>query len=96
MPDPSSEAAGGSDAPFDFPCRFPIKAMGRAEDGFEAVVLEIVRRHAPDLDADALTVRPSSGGRWLAVTVTIEAESRAQLDAIYRDLSDHARVVWAL
>lgn len=96
MPDPLSDPGAGPGSPFDFPCRFPIKIIGRAGDGFEAVVLDIVRRHAPGLDADSLTVRASSGGKWLAVTVTIEAESRAQLDAIYRELSGHERVVWAI
>ena len=96
MSDLPSDPITGPDDLFDFPCQFPIKAMGRAGGGFEAVVLEIVRRHAPSLSADALSVRPSSGGKWLAVTVTIEAESRAQLDAIYRDLSDHELVVWAI
>jgi putative lipoic acid-binding regulatory protein len=84
------------DSLIEFPCRFPIKAMGRAEPDFESLVVEIVGRHAPGLDAAAVTLRPSSGGRWLAVTVVIEAESRAQLDAIYRDLSGHERVAWAL
>ena len=30
----------------EFPCAFPIKAMGRAEADFEALVVQIVRRHA--------------------------------------------------
>lgn len=79
-----------------FPCRFPIKAMGRADADMEAIVVEIVGRHAPGFDAAAVRVRASSGGKWLAVTVTIEAESRAQLDAIYQDLTAHESVVWAL
>jgi uncharacterized protein len=79
-----------------FPCRFPIKAMGRADGDVEAIVVEIVRRHAPGFEAAAVRVRASSGGKWVAVTVTIEAQSRAQLDAIYRDLSAHDSVVWAL
>jgi uncharacterized protein len=79
-----------------FPCRFPIKAMGRADCDVEAIVVEIVRRHAPGFEAAAVRVRASSGGKWVAVTVTIEAQSRAQLDAIYRDLSAHDSVVWAL
>jgi putative lipoic acid-binding regulatory protein len=41
-------------------------------------------------------VRDSSGGKWISVTLTIQATSKAQLDAIYRDLTDHQRVVWAL
>jgi len=79
-----------------FPCRFPIKAMGPADADMEAIVLEIVGRHAPGLDVTATRVRASSGGKWVAVTVVIEAESRAQLDAIYQDLTAHESVVWAL
>ncbi|MGE5153685.1 MAG: YbeD family protein [Bdellovibrio bacteriovorus] len=80
----------------EFPCRFPIKAMGRADGDITAVVVEIVRRHAPGFDAATLAVRASSGGKWLAVTATIEAQSRAQLDAIYQELTAHESVVWAL
>jgi putative lipoic acid-binding regulatory protein len=82
--------------PMEFPCRFPIKAMGPAHADMAAIVLEIVGRHAPGLDPTATQVRTSSGGKWLAVTVVIEAESRAQLDAIYQDLTAHESVVWAL
>ncbi len=91
-----SDAETGQTSPFDFPCRFPIKAVGRADAGFETLVVEMVRRHAQGIGADAVSVRGSSGGKWLSVTVTIEAESRAQLDAIYRDLSAHELVVWAI
>ena len=90
------EQAAAGDALFDFPCRFPIKATGRADGDFAAVVVEIVRRHAPGFDDSAVTSRASSGGKWLAVTVTIEAQSKAQLDAIYQELTDHPGVVWAL
>lgn len=80
----------------EFPCRFPIKAMGRAEPGFDSLVVEIVRRHAPDLREGAVISRPSKGGNWVSVTVTIEASSKAQLDAIYQALSDHDKIVMAL
>ncbi|GAB0147881.1 MULTISPECIES: YbeD family protein [Marichromatium] len=80
----------------EFPCRFPIKAMGRASDDFQTLVVDIVERHAPGVEATAISARPSNGGKWLAVTVTIEAHSKAQLDAIYAELTAHERVVWAL
>ena len=80
----------------DFPCAFPIKAMGRADADIAGVVVEIVRRHAPGLDETRVTLRPSSGGKWVAVTLTIEATSKAQLDAIYTDLTAHEQIVWAL
>lgn len=80
----------------EFPCAFPIKSMGRAGDGFEGLVMDIVRRHAPDLDEGQVKVRESRGGKWVSVTLIIQAESQDQLDAIYRELSGHERVVWAL
>jgi putative lipoic acid-binding regulatory protein len=84
------------DTLFDFPCDFPIKAMGQASDGFEAVVLEIVQKHAPDLGEGAVRTRTSRNGRYLAITVTIRARDKQQLDAIYADLSAHRDVLMAL
>ena len=85
-----------NDSVFSFPCDFPIKAMGHARGNFEITVLEIVRRHAPDLTEDAFKSRPSSNGKYLSVTVTIRAESRKQLDAIYMDLTACEHVLMAL
>lgn len=85
-----------SDSPFDFPCRFPIKIFGRGTDDFQHLVVSLIARHVPEtLDID-VSVRESRAGRYQAVSVTIEAESRAQLDAIYRDLSGHERVLMVL
>lgn len=82
--------------PFTYPCLFPIKVMGYWAEDFDAFVVQIVRRHVPDLAEAAITSRVSRGGRYIAVTVTIEAQSQAQVDAIYRDLSGERRVVMAL
>lgn len=79
-----------------FPCLFPIKAVGKADGDFESLVVQIVARHAPGLDRTTVRVRGSSGGNWVSVTLTIEATSKAQLDAIYRDLTAQSEVVWAL
>lgn len=79
-----------------FPCDFPIKAMGKDADGFAPSVVELVRRHAPDLRADAIATRPSRDGRYVSVTVTVQAQNQAQLDAIYRDLSSCEAVLMAL
>ena len=75
------------DALLRFPCAFPVKVMGRATPGFAARVAGVVRRHAPDLGEDAVSVRDSRAGRYVAVTVVVAAQSREQLDAIYRDLT---------
>ncbi|MGB5831049.1 MAG: DUF493 domain-containing protein [Thiohalocapsa sp.] len=70
--------------------------MGRADSRLDSVVLEILRRHAPDFDGGTLETRASSGGKWLAVTARVEASSKAQLDAIYHELTAHELVVYAL
>jgi len=80
----------------EFPCQFPIKAMGRVDIELDLLVIEIIRRHAPDFDHQAIKMRPSKDGNFLAITITIEATSKKQLDAIYQDLSDHPHVLVAL
>jgi putative lipoic acid-binding regulatory protein len=79
-----------------FPCQFPIKVMGKTSSELDLLVVEIVRRHAPDLHEGAVTTRPSKDGNYLAVTILIEATSKQQLDAIYQDLTDHPHVLMAL
>lgn len=80
----------------EFPCEFSIKAMGKCEADFDTQVVSIIRQHVPDLPESAVKSRTSKGGKWLAVTVTIQATSKDQLDAIYRALSSHEKVVMAL
>ncbi len=71
---------------FEFPCMFPIKAMGKNTPNLRGVVIEIVRFHVETLTEDAVKLRESKGGKFVSVTVHIEAQSKAQLDAIYMDL----------
>jgi putative lipoic acid-binding regulatory protein len=80
----------------EFPCSFAIKAMGLAEDDFDALVVSLVRQHVDDLGGEAVSSKPSSAGKYLSVTVTIEAQNREQLDNIYRSLHAHERVLMAL
>lgn len=75
------------DSLLDFPCTFPIKAMGRSDSGFEATALAIVRRHVPGFDTRAMRSVASRQGNYLSVTFSIEATSREQLDNLYRELS---------
>ena len=69
-----------------FPCRYPVKVMGEAADGFEQDVLAIFQRHAPATSVDDMAARPSAKGNYLALTVTIEATGLEQLEALFADL----------
>ncbi len=79
-----------------YPCRLRVKAMGLDEDNFDALVVEIIRRHCPDIGEAAVSLKPSKNGKYVSVNVDIEARSREHLDAIYDDLTAHERVLMRL
>jgi putative lipoic acid-binding regulatory protein len=81
-----------ADSLFEFPCDFPLKVMGPRHEGFTAAVIEVVQRHAPEFDAATMETRDSRQGSYLSLTCTIRAESRQQLDALYRELTSHPLV----
>lgn len=72
-----------------FPADFPIKVMGEMRDDFAHTVVEIVLRHAPDFRPETVELRASSSGNYLSVTCTVRATSKAQLDALYREVTAH-------
>ncbi|MBL1141828.1 MAG: DUF493 domain-containing protein [Proteobacteria bacterium] len=84
------------DTIMEFPCQFPIKAMGKAEEGFDILVVGIIRKHVADLTENAVKSRPSKEGKFVSVTVTVVAENKQQLDNIYIELTAHEKVLWAL
>jgi len=81
---------------FEFPCRFPIKAMGRQSDEFESVVTRIVCAHAELWPDEPVRSVPSKAGNFLSITAVIEARSKQQLDRIYQALTDCEQVLMAL
>ena len=75
-----------------FPTSFPVKVMGKAQDGFVNAVTELAKQFDPTYDASTVELRTSEGGNYLGVTVTITATSREQLDNLYRALTSHPMV----
>lgn len=80
----------------EFPCRFPIKMMGRDTPEFRALARTLVEKHAGAIADDAVQATQSSAGTFVSVTVTITATSQSQLDAIYQDATDNDDVLFAL
>lgn len=80
----------------DFPCDYPVKAMGHSSDDFEAHVVSLVSQHATLSDPKQITTKASSGGRYTSVTVSVRARSREHLELIYADLKSDDRVVYTL
>lgn len=80
----------------EFPCRFPVKAMGRSSEDFEQLVVGIVLTHAELWENEPVKSAPSKQGNFVSVTVVIEAKSQDQLDSIYQELTDCGQVLMAL
>jgi uncharacterized protein len=76
----------------EFPCDFPIKIMGKSHPEFAETIVAVVRQFDNEVDPERIETRPSSGGNYTGLTVTVRATSQAQLDDIYRALTGHPMV----
>lgn len=76
----------------EYPSRFPIKVMGTKAEGLVRAITRIATEFDPSFDAATVELRPSKGGNYLGITITVNATSREQLDALYSALSAHPLV----
>jgi hypothetical protein len=80
----------------EYPIEFPLRVIGVDESDFEPFVVEIVRRHVPELLEENIISRLSNGDKYRSVSFLFIAESRPQVDALYAELSSHERVLMIL
>lgn len=80
----------------EFPCDYPIKVVGDAAPDYKQFVLEVVKRHAPDVDEERVTMRLSGQNNYYALTVYIRATGESQLQAIFEELKISGRVKMVL
>lgn len=80
----------------EFPCKFPIKAMGKNSDDFESIVTGIVLKHAELWPGEPIRSLSSKEDKYLSITAVVDAQSQEQLDAIYQELTDCELVLMAL
>ena len=86
-----SEPAG-----LTFPTDYPVKILGRPGDEFRERVHAIVLRHVPDLQPGRVSERPSAHGNFVSLSYLLRAESRAQIEALVRELQACQGVVMLL
>ena len=75
-----------------YPSQFPIKVMGLKVEGLVHAITVVAHAFDPTFDASTIELRESKGGKYLGITITVTATSRAQLDELYRTLSTHPMV----
>ncbi|NBV89500.1 MAG: DUF493 domain-containing protein [Betaproteobacteria bacterium] len=74
---------------FEFPCAFPIKVMGAHREDFRLEMLRVVEPHVGPVADHQVEVRLSRNGQYISLTLTFEAQSRPQIDAVYQTLTAH-------
>jgi uncharacterized protein len=80
----------------EYPLLFPLKIIGLDEPDFEDFVISIVRTHVPELLEENIISKLSNGNKYRSVSFQFIAESRAQMDALYAELSSHKRILMIL
>ena len=75
-----------------FPCEFPLKIMGETQYDIEELVKKLIKKHIKDDAIIELKSRTSQQGNYTSVTVTFNAQSKKQLDALYNTLSKHKHI----
>jgi len=69
----------------EFPCSYSFKALGPATQSFVTAVRAAAERSLQVPDA-AIRIRPSSGGKYQCVSLTVGLENFEQLKQIYADI----------
>jgi putative lipoic acid-binding regulatory protein len=89
-------AGGPPPGLIDYPAEYVFKIMGLAAEDFPEHALRLVSRVVSEVRAEGVTVRASSGGKYLSVSVTVVLRSEEQRLAVYAVLKDDPRVAYAL
>jgi uncharacterized protein len=86
--------SGGGESLLKFPTDLPVKVFGRNDAEFRAAVVEIVEKHFGK--TYTVTEVASNRAAYVSLTITVRAESRAQMDALYQDFVASPHVLMAL
>ena len=86
--------SGADESLLKFPTDLKIKVFGRNDAEFRAAVVEIIEKHYGA--AYAIAEVESKQAAYVSLTITVRAESRAQVDAVYQDFVVTPHVLMAL
>ncbi len=76
----------------EFPCLFPIKVMGKNEPDFAQSISDLLLQKNSGFKPEDIEMRPSSGKRYIGLTVKVWVNNQTELDEIYQSLTQHPMV----
>jgi putative lipoic acid-binding regulatory protein len=81
---------------FEFPGVFEITALGPASANLDSEIPRLLTAAGLNVLHETVSMRPSSAGRFVSVTLSFRAESRADYDAAHEALRAHPEVKWTI
>ena len=80
----------------DFPCKFPIKILGKDNDVFENTVSQIMIKHGQKYSEFSVKKNNSKNKNYIALTWIVNVNNQDELDNIYKDLSKDKNILFVL
>lgn len=85
---PKGKKAPKDPPKIEFPCKnYPIKVVGKCIAGYDAIVIEVMRRYDPQLDINKVTAKDSAKGTFRSITLYITATGKDQLEKLHAELT---------
>jgi putative lipoic acid-binding regulatory protein len=72
---------------WELPRHHAFKVLGEMQYPLAQIVADIACKHCPSFNAASMTMRPSSGGKYLAVTIEVYLEHHEQINGLYADFN---------
>lgn len=72
---------------WELPRHHTFKVLGETQYPLAQVTAEIARRHCPTFNAASISMRASSGGKYVSVTIEVYLETREQINNLYADFN---------
>ncbi len=85
-----------NDSVWVFPMRYPLKIIGESQYPLQDAVVNILCPLFTDFNPATLHCRPSSGGRYLAISAEFTLHSKEQVNELYAQLAACPYIKWVI
>lgn len=83
-------------AELKFPCEFPISIMGMNVPEYKNAIFAILKKHVPEVTESSLKTAYSANKKYCSLKTRFTAQSREQMDELYKELTANELVKWVL
>lgn len=81
-----------NEALWEFPMNYPLKVLGEAQHPLAQIVADILLRHVPDFDPATISMRPSSGGKYISISASVYVTHKDQINGMYADFASQTAI----